>query len=255
MKQKLSLGGSISLLTGGVIAVLALVRGKWMVPLLLTVFALWGLWIILGLLLPSWRSNQMYRRKEQRARKDRDALANTSFSNADMSQALLCHVNYRISDHLKASYPNVRWEWTMPQPSRFVAEGGTGRIRLYGVPDFEYADVRLGRNGELTCSLVKIVPVDGQPAAQASDPQVWYELQGRKVLERLIADLLSRGHSSLTLKEDGRICIKPMDGGEDVAQEKFTSFPEKANWPDLAKVLEKEGLAAVMQDDGIAVAW
>ena len=46
-----------------------------------------------------------------------------------------------------------------------------------------------------------------------------------------------------------------MDGGEDVAQEKFTSFPEKANWPDLAKVLEKEGLAAVVQDDGIAVAW
>ena len=35
-------------------------------------------------------------------------------------------------------YPNVRWEWTMANPALFVAQGGIGRIRVYGIQDFDY---------------------------------------------------------------------------------------------------------------------
>ena len=57
-KTSTLLWGSISILIGAVIAVLALVRGKWQLPLLISCFALWGLWLIFALLLPAWRSNQ-----------------------------------------------------------------------------------------------------------------------------------------------------------------------------------------------------
>ena len=37
------------------------------------------------------------------------------------------------------------------------------------------------------------------------DPQVWFEQQGRKVLDDLIYDLNSRGYSSLVIKDNGAI--------------------------------------------------
>lgn len=36
-------------------------------------------------------------------------------------------------------------EWTLADPARFIAYGGTGRIRVYGIQDYEYADVILNR--------------------------------------------------------------------------------------------------------------
>lgn len=64
------LWSSISILIGAVIAVLALVRGKWEIPLLLAVFALWGLWVV-RLLIPAWRLNRGYRRRVLLRRKER----------------------------------------------------------------------------------------------------------------------------------------------------------------------------------------
>ena len=128
--------------------------------------------------------------------------------------------------------------------------------------NFDYADVTMDHRSNLTCSLVKVVPVQGQgaeealpPNQQPVDPQVWYELQGRTVLENLVADLNSRGHSKLYLKEDGSICIKLEGGDEELVQEAFNSFPEKVYWPRLKDVLEQAGLAATVQDTCIQVAW
>ncbi len=78
---------------------------------------------------------------------------------------------------------------------------------------------------------------------------------GRSVLENVIADLTSRGHSSLTLNEDGSICIQPVNGGEEIAKDSFATFPEKVYWPRLVQVLEQEGLTADMQDSKILVCW
>lgn len=255
MKQKISLGSSTSILIGAVIAILALLRGPAQTVLLLITFALWGLWVVLTLLRPAWRANRAYRQREEREAREQDAL-----SGRNVAGLLLCHVNYRVSDYLKSAYPNARWEWTMPNPILFIAQGGTGRIRLYGVPDYEYADVTLDQKGSLNCSLVKVIPVgdkdQGTPSGQPSpDPSVWYELEGRSVLDTLIADLRSRGHSSLTLNEDGSISFQAETGDRKATKQAFASFPEKVYWPRLADTLAQEGLASDIQPDHIVVSW
>lgn len=255
MKQKISLASSISILIGAVIAILALLRGTAQTVLLLIVCALWGLWVLFTLLRPSWRINRDCRRREERDAKQQNALAGKN-----LSGLLLCHVNYRVSDYLKRVYPDARWEWMMADPVLFIAQGGTGRIRVYGVPDYEYADVTLDKNGSLNCSMVKIVPVgdSGQGASSAQptlDPSAWYELEGREVLDTLIADLRSRGHSGLTLNGDGSISFQPEAGGSKATKCAFASFPEPVYWPRLADVLAQDGLTADVQADHIAVSW
>lgn len=58
MKKDKALWGSISILVGIVIAILALVRGDMQTWLLLGVFSLWGSWIIVILLLPLYASGK-----------------------------------------------------------------------------------------------------------------------------------------------------------------------------------------------------
>ena len=134
-----------------------------------------------------------------------------------------------------------------PNCARYA--GRHRRIRVYGIEEYDYADVQIDRNGNLSCNLLKVVPVQPRmdaptpPNQQPVDPQVWYDVEGREVLERVIADLDSRGHSSLTLKEDGSVCVHEDDDTKDIPQEHLTAFPPKVYWPRLGQVLESEGLS------------
>ena len=150
------------------------------------------------------------------------------------------------------------------QPEQLIRNGGTGRIRVFGIDEFDHADVTLDQNANIKCDMVKIVPlskVGGEtneddatpPNRQPVDPRIWYETQGRSVLEALISDLNSRGHSKLTLREDGDICIE--QGEDAVSQEHLNNFPQKVYWPRLAEVLESNGLAAEVTAQGIQVSW
>lgn len=253
---------SISILIGCVIAILALVRGKWQLPLLLICFGLWNLWVAFVLLFPAWRSIRELRRREKRAQREHDALADTNFTDAAMLQKLMHHINFRISSYLRSAYPAARWEWCSDIPTIFAVQGGTARIRVYGIPDYDYADVTLDQKDAISCALVKVTPLyegdQEQPAPpneQPVDPRVWYELQGQQILEELVADLNSRGYSKLYLKEDGTISIKPEGSQEELVQASFDSFPEKVYWPRLKDVLEQAGLAATVEDTCIQVAW
>ena len=183
MKRSSPLWGSVSVLIGVVIAILALVRGAWLVPLLLLTFTAWGLWVVMFQLQPAWDSIRGYRKKEHDARKQREAsLYSTAQTNADAMQLLLRHVNHRISAYLKSVYPSARWEWTTGNPTALVMQGGTGRIRVYGIAEYDYADVQIDRNGNLSCNLLKVVPVQPRmdaptpPNQQPVDPQVWYDV-------------------------------------------------------------------------------
>ena len=62
------LSGSITILIGAVIAIMALVRGPWQVWLLLGIFTLWGLWVVLILLLPYMQQAKRHRQRQQRTR-------------------------------------------------------------------------------------------------------------------------------------------------------------------------------------------
>ena len=250
MKSKKTIWGSVGILVGVVVGILAFVRGSWLLPLLIAAFAVWGLWLLWTQVLPFRRTMQLRKQKVQAGNLNR-ALA----------QTLLHHVNYRVSACLKTGYPDARWEWMMRDPALFVAQGGTGRIRVYGITDYEFADVTVDQSGKLSCALVKLAPVQdaadkpAPPNRQPADPQQWYDSRGRQTLERLVADLDSRGHNSLVLKEDGSICICPNRDGKEVKQGELEDFPAKEHWPMLVKIMENEGLAATEQNGCIAVTW
>lgn len=137
---------------------------------------------------------------------------------------------------------------------------------MFGVPHYDYADIRIDQHANLGCNLVQITPLDEEsggtneperlpPNKAPVDPRIWYESESRELLERLVNDLNSRGHSSLTITEAGDVCIHPCGDAENAAVERFDSFPEKAGWPGLVKVLESEGLAADATAQGIQVTW
>ena len=73
------------------------------------------------------------------------------------------------------------------------------------------------------------------------------------MLETLVADLHSRGYSSLTIKENGDIAIKQADGEK--VKPAFENVPEKTYWTRLCKVFEREGMAANITDGGILLSW
>lgn len=270
MKSDNALWGSISILAGAVIAILALIRGSWQTWLLLGVFTLWGLWAFAVLLRPYMQ--QAKRRRMQGQLEKRRLAEGTApgqpsglpgMETAETELLLLRHVNHRISAYLRAVYPDVRWEWCEKKPEKMILTGGTGRIRLYGIPDFDHADVSVDQNADIACNMLKIVPLSeaggGEPEdtvppnKQPVDPQIWYEVHGRKVLESLVADLNSRGHSRLTIHEDGDICIE--EDTEDAAREHLAGFPEKTYWPRLLQVFERNGLAAEIMEKGIQISW
>ena len=166
-----------------------------------------------------------------------------------------------LKDLQAAAYPDASWEWETKDPARLIVRGGKGRLLLHGVPDYNYAEVDLRPNGRMECSLLRVVPVPSEHdlkeeaprADEQFNPQVWFEIQGRQVLEELIADLDSRGHNSLIMNEDGSVTVE----GEfdDKAVPAFTSFPSKVHWPQTVRVLESEGYAADVDGEAIRVTW
>lgn len=270
MKSDKALWGSISILIGAVIAILALIRGPWQTWSLIGVFTLWGLWVVTVLLRPYMQQAKRRRMREQLVKKrlaegiaPSQPMGIPTMGIPETELLLLRHVNHRISAYLRAVYPDVRWKWCEKNPEKLALAGGTGRIRLYGIPDFDHADVCMDQSAGITCNMLKIVPLSeaggGEPEdtvppnKQPVDPQIWYEVQGRKVLEALVADLNSRGHSRLTIHEDGDICVE--EDTEEVAKEHLAGFPEKTYRPRLQQVFERNGLAAEVTAKGIQISW
>lgn len=268
MKQKTSLWTGVSVLIVAVLAVMAFIRGDLQIWLLAAVFVAWGIWAGIFFLAPYFKA-QMYRHKARALRKQNEKRSpKKEIAVPDISDSiglvLLRHVNFRISAYLQSAYPDATWQWMEEFPEKIVAKGGTGRIQLYGVPDFNYADVSFDQKADISCSLLKIVPIAEVQRAPGEkktipqpqtpvDPQIWYEKQGRSVLESLIADLHSRGHHSLTIRENGEIIIQQADS--EITRPAFENVPEKTYWPRLVKVFEREGMAADITENGMVLSW
>ena len=279
MRKKKTLWSGVSILIVAALVITAFIRGKAQAWLLAAAFAVWAVWATCYFLVP-YIKEELHKREAKRIRqkceKQDAAFQRTTIPDRPGSTelVLLRHANYRISAYLRSVYPDVTWEWREEFPERIVAKGGTGRIQLFGVDGFDFADVTLDRNGGIDCALVNIVPLKQPTAPQPSapdtedtaeapaampkrpdpvDPQVWYEIQGRKVLETLIADLHSRGYNSLTIRENGDIAIQQADSEK--VRTAFESIPEKTYWARLCKVFEREGMAADITDGGILLSW
>lgn len=269
MKKQRTLWNSVSLLIVAVLVITAFVRGQAQLWLYSAAFAVWSAWAVTGHLIPYLRAKQRQREARRiRQRYEQEQRRKQECPAPDLSDpvgaVLLRHVNYRISTYLKSAYPEATWAWREEFPERIVSKGGTGRIQVYGIPDFNYADVSFTQSADIQCSLVKIVPLSklqGQKQSAESkapqpapvDPQIWYEKQGRVVLENLVNDLNSRGHSRLTISENGDISVQ--QGDAQVRQSSLENMPEKMYWPRLAKVFEREGLAANITESGMVLSW
>ena len=243
------LSGSITILIGAVIAIMALVRGPWQAWLLIGVFTLWGLWVVLILLLPYMQQAKRRRQRQQRERQlHAEGIAQNTFTVPELEgpvpdDLLLRYANHRILTYLRSSFPNACFEWCEKRPADLIRSNGTGRIRLYNVEAFDHADITFGKDATIRCDLLKIVPLS----------KAGTEQEDQADMETLIADLNSRGHSKLTLKENGDICI--LQGEELVPQEHLSNFPAKVYWPRLVEVFESNGLAAETTAQGIQVSW
>ena len=270
MKEKNVLTNSLSILIGAVIAVLALVRGRWQARILATVLLLWGIWAAVVLLLPRFQVfRRRLRRKIARQRMLKNGISQAKafeipiITPNPVEQILLRHVNHRISSYLKSTCGEVTWEWCEKDPAQIAMQGGVGRIRIYGMDDASYADVHLDQNGGISLDLIQVAKVsEGSlentpdkmpPNRQPIDPQIWYETQGRQILESMVADLSSRGHSRLALHENGDISITQEQ--KEVVKEHLGNFPAMVYWPRLVQVLESEGLAAEVANQKIIVSW
>lgn len=267
MKKKTSLWSGVSVLLVAVLAVKAFIRGNVQIWLLAGVFAVWTAWASVRFIIP-YLKLQKCRYECRKVQKKYGEKKQSHFEMPDVSDpvdlVLLRHVNFRISAYLQSAYPDATWEWREEFPEKIAAKGGTGRIQLYGVQDFNFADVSFNQNADINCELLKIVPMAelNKPSGETEtipqkrnpvDPQVWYEKQGRTVLESMIADLESRGHHSLTILENGEIAIKQAD--TEVIKPAFENVPEKMYWTRLAKVFQSEGMAANVTERGIVLSW
>lgn len=268
MNKKKSIWSGVSVLIAAVLAIVAFVRSDTQIWLLTAAFTIWAIWVTAAFVFPYIQEQENEKRRAaRRAAYDAQcqSLRALSVEEEDgFGPLLLRHVNHRISAYLKAVYPDATWEWRSPEPEKLILHGGTGRITISGIPDYDQAEVTFDQKANFSCSLLKVTPVVQSAAENGTseklpappreiDPQVWFEQQGRKVLDDLIYDLNSRGYSSLVIKDNGDICIR--QGDVEKAQTSFRSLPEKHYWPRLLKVFEREGIAASMTDDAIALNW
>lgn len=270
-KAKPNLWPDVSILIVAVLTITAFFRGKWQLGLLITAFTVWSIYAVIRHLLPYIQEQRQRREaKVLRQHYEQRRAKQQAFSDVDISDpvsvVLLRHASHRISASLKAVYPDATWEWCVSDPEKIVAKGGIGRIRLHGAEDYNYAEVTLDQDARISFRLLKVVPfgADEPPTGNTEpaqvprtvrevDPQVWYEKKGKTVLSNLIADLNSRGHSSLTILDDGNISI--MQADKEVKKAAFESVPARTYWPRLVKVFEREGIAADATANGLVLSW
>lgn len=271
MNQRASLWTGVSVLVVTVLATLAFSRDWIQFWLLITAFTVWGLWAGIKFLIPYLRK-VWYRHKLRTERKNAskqaeqvsDVPQSVREPSIPIESVLLRHVNHRITAYLKSAYPEAAWQWCEEFPERIAANGGTGRIKLFNIPDFDYADISLNQMGHINCSLLKVVSLAeapdtvGKPVMDSIqptviDPQVWYDQQGRAILNQLIMDLDSRGYTNLEIQENGEVTIRQGDQNRTV--ERLENMPERTYWPRLIKVFESAGLAADANETGIVLTW
>ena len=263
MRRFQKLRSSATLLIIAILAVMCFTRGTLQVVLYGISFAVWSVYAIKIFVMPAIERYRYRQEVKQGMCVRENKFANT-MENSKLSHLLLCHVNHRITGHIKSIYPDATWAWKINNPAYIMANSGIGRIELFGVKDYNYADITFDNDANIEFSLLKVTSM--KTASQIEnkdstvdepksdiDPQVWFDTSGSVVLKSLIADLNSRGHNTLTIQEDGSCIIK--QGDKDLKVKTLDAFPQKVYYPRLIKVLAGAGIAAKSVDAGLAVSW
>lgn len=257
-KKKLGIGWSFLLLSLAITMIeLFIPKGTQGVCLFFALMT-WNVWLFSAHIVPFiQRKVQQREVRKQRA----EAMKYAKEVNRPMELALMLHVNLRITESLHAIYPKATWSWVNDDPKQIVLNNGIGRIRVSGAGDYNFADIQIERTGTINCSMVQEMPelmlpakAEGQyPIKRPLNPQIWYEQQGRTILQNVITDLHSRGHAALTVSEDGSILIE--ENEEAVTYRRLADFPTRKYWDQLVQVFQKDGLAAKIEPKGLQLTW
>ena len=265
MKRFKNLRKALLVLLGMELMVAVFTFGYVRLGLSVVAFVIWSLWAgamyLVPLLVHKYR---LHKTKEMREHYEQEEKRQNEGASDDTSDVLLRHVNHRITSYLKSAYPDSTWEWRVEDPRTLVCKGGTGRIQVYGTTDFSHADVTVNKNAEISYEMLKIVPMGASISEENSEekttapkntinPQVWYEQKGRAVLENLITDLSSRGHSSLSITENGDVIVKQAD--RVIRKATLEAMPDKVHWNRLAKVFQSEGISADVTEEAVVLSW
>ncbi len=265
-KRNKILTKSVSGLIVAILAITAFVRGNaqvWCYAIAFTVFAA----VCIYALAAAHRQRKQYaRRKKQTAQRVQNEESTFDFPllDAPSDSVLLQHVNHRISAYLKTTYPDVTWEWVTENPAEVIKANDKGHIKVFGAGEFNECLVTFGERARIIFHMMRVVSLadvqGGGAGAQERvssslpvDVGAWYGTSGKAVLADLIADLESRGHSKLIIKENGDICVT--QDKREVVQDTLFNMPEAVHWPHLAKVMVNNGLDATVEDAGIVVGW
>ncbi len=276
--------GSFSWVIAAFLFVLAFFRGPEQPWLFAAIFAVWGMYLTIRILLPKVislveriKAAAVERKQKRAGKKSQPVFVKKESANKkqpaaliegnELEHVLLGHVSCRISEKLRSAYPEATWQWDAPHPEAII-RGGTIRIKTSNTEDYTHAEVTVGSYYRISFKMMKIVDFAASvnPEADAEetdagtdsepkvvDVSVYYELVGREVLTNLISDLATRGHSSLHIMEDGAVYFT--EGADEVKADELQEFPSKQYWPELAKCIEGDDLRVQLLDNRIAVAW
>lgn len=189
-----------------------------------------------------------------------------AFSEAELAQ-ILQHIRLRITDKLKSAYAEATWQWDKEPDLHDILAGKTFRILVENMESYTHADISFGRFGRIHVEPMTIgafspaeskadaddadTPAPEEPAVV--DVRVWYELIGQKILTEQITELHAKGHSKLTIMENGDITVKNQK--KDILKATLDSFPAQNYWQELVSILAEDQLTAKITGNSLQVSW
>jgi hypothetical protein len=203
--------------------------------------------------------------KPRQAKAKKETVITAQADSSD-DKLLLGHLSCRITDKLRAVFPDATWYWQEKSPE-LIARGGTGRIRIEGAEEYTHADVTVDSFFRLSFAMMKIVSLQDAAdetvtpeAVVAETPEPvqanvadWYEWIGKEVLQEVITELNSRGYSRVFIKETGEVYV--VEDGDEAVKATLKEMPGKSKWMELVDVLAAGELRGEIDNDRLAVAW
>lgn len=197
------------------------------------------------------------------AQPPKPAAAKPQAIDPEMEAVMLRHINFRITEKLQGAFPSAVWRWETEKPLEQAMKGGSARIRLSGVPDWNFADVRFERSGRIKLEMLSLRSLEeiGQqqaksaPAADgdAVNLRDWYDLSASAVVRATIDEVYTRGYRELHIAEDGALYV--LEQQEQVKQGRLSYLPGKKLWADLVPFFEEDDITATVEEDSILLTW
>lgn len=228
-----------------------------------------AIWLVIALAFPIQNAVQAHRQRKrvkELSKLNKAVRSEGTKLTPDVELFLIRQVNFRITEHLKETYPMVSWLWVKRPASEELCSGGVWRIRLSHAEPFNFGEVTLTKSGKLTITLLQALPLkevekaplesselEEDEVTERMDVSGWYQAEGDDLISGMIDELNAQGHRSLTIRENGEVYITSSGSDEVVGQIK--NFPPRLVWDEFCKMLENDDITAVEKPEGLAISW